>query len=611
MPEYINHQKHFVSLSGPDGRLVKIKPGQKVELSSYFDRYVRQDGSGQLVKVNPTTRPKPIPILFKKQVVKSNQQTNSSVPVSKVIKRINQNKRSEAPRKTVGIKTANEHVLKHHPIVNSSQYNISNNIGVGILSRNRKHSLERLIQSIQKYTDLTKTIVFISDDASDDQELLNYLDSLTTQFVVLKNSTRLGVAGNTNRLMRCLERFENCLLLNDDTQVLRHGWENFYKDAALKSRMHHFMRQEPGVYGSTTGDIVEINRVQLLRTNHKPHGAILSYTNKLFNTIGYFDEKYGLYGMEHVDWSTRASVIQEPGYYDVPGSDKYFKIHNDKSSINNKSELLTHARSVYGNGPQERYIKSSSYTDIPAISYVIPVQVFDRLESLGTVINSIRGQLFPIIDIIVSEFNAYQTLSDIYYPTKYKFTKCNNSEPFNKSMAFNAGVSSVRTNNVILHDADLVPNCNYTSKVYDLLNRYNALHIGGQVVYLNKESTNLANSSGKIDKDMACERAVGYFEGGSLACNTKTYWDVGGFNEDFKGYGNEDTEFYGRLSKSNKFISDRTELFIHLYHGRTDGWMEYHRINKLIESKLEALPMVDRISKLRQQNIKYESLINT
>ena len=45
--------------------------------------------------------------------------------------------------------------------------------------------------------------ILISDDCSTDQDLLNYLETVKAERIItLKNKTRLGIAGNTNRLIQ-------------------------------------------------------------------------------------------------------------------------------------------------------------------------------------------------------------------------------------------------------------------------------------------------------------------------------------------------------------------------------------------------------------------------
>ena len=71
---------------------------------------------------------------------------------------------------------------------------------------------------------------------------LDDLDSAATpNFVILRNNERLGIAGNTNRLLRCLSRFKYGMLLNDDVEILKYGWDQIYFDAMENTGMHHFV----------------------------------------------------------------------------------------------------------------------------------------------------------------------------------------------------------------------------------------------------------------------------------------------------------------------------------------------------------------------------------
>ena len=100
---------------------------------------------------------------------------------------------------------------------------------------------------------------------------------------------------------------------------------------------------------------------------------------------------------------------------------------------------------------------------------------------------------------------------------------------------------------------------------------------------------------------VTCERTVGYFEGGSLACRVKTYWLVGGFNQDFIGYGCEDCDFYARLSDGCKWIENRTYDLVHLWHGRVAGWDKHHETNRALENRLKQKPISERILHQHQQ----------
>jgi len=115
------------------------------------------------------------------------------------------------------------------------------------------------------------------------------------------------------------------------------------------------------------------------------------------------------------------------------------------------------------------------------------------------------------------------------------------------------------------------------------------------------ESMQNINRTGIVDNNVKCERVVGYYEGGSLACTKTAFWKVGGFNEDFWGYGCEDCDFYARLSQGSRWKEDRVFDFLHLWHSRVGGWNLHHEENKRLEGGLKRKPAQERILLQRAQ----------
>lgn len=619
MPEYINHNTYAIHLSGPDGKIIKIKSRERVVLSEYFDKY-RTRGFIKLVSDMsvPTQHNR---IQAKIDVTKRKIQTRTQMPVQEQLIQDRKRRREEISkaRKIVNKKVVTKVVGKTVVNVNPTElfkqnlhvgdYIISNNIGVGILSYNRKTSLQRLINSILANTDLKRTTIFISDDGSTDQGLLSYLDELSNSgnFVVIKNKNRIGIAGNTNRLLRCMARFAYGLILNDDVEIIGRGWDTFYPEAMTRSGMHHLIYRQKGVYGAKIGEDCIIRNVAMRVVKDKPHGAVLAFTNTMLNECGFFDESYGLYGMEHVDWSQKAweFKLQPSGFYDVVDSDKYFKLHPENSAVENRQALLQNARSLFETRTVVR-CEPTIMSTVPEISYVIPFRDIGRTDAIKTVVDNIRGQHFPVIEILLVEQDSESrtNISD-FGPVKYYLAKESRKKLFNKSMAFNLAVSNVITERVILHDADIIAHANYTSLIYDILNTNTACHIGNSVMYADKDSSNTINSTSVVSSDVRCERVVGYFEGGSMACHTKVYWDCGGFNEDFWGYGCEDCDFYSRLAAKSIWYEVRTFDFLHLWHGRVPDWNSHHDTNKRIEASLISKSMDERI---RLQHLQLDKL---
>jgi GT2 family glycosyltransferase len=625
VPQYINRRNHDLVLSGPNGDKVTIKRGSKVRLPDFYDRYVR---AGYLESVDKTVPVKP-KAASKRPTAKAKRQTSSGPVKRKIIrdakkkrrqkghtiirKNAQKNKLTQQPtsrnpgrtRRFLGRSRANGVSEELQKSIDGIHYPISNNIGIGILSYNRPASLKRLINSIRGNTNLNRTTIFISDDGSDNKELLPYLDELENsgKFVVLKNEKQLGIAGNSNRLLKCLQRFKNKLLLNDDVQVLSPGWDSFYFKAMKDTGFHHFCQRTPGVYGAKPGVVQKIKGISVSKVTERPHGAVMAMDQEAFDTVGFFDETYGIYGVEHVDWSDRVvqSKVQPSGYYDVVGSNKFFKIHKEESAVQNRVQHLRKARNTQkAQGKRPNRIEATSASDVPSISYIVPFRDQNRTDAILTVINNIRGQLYPNIEIVAVEQDAAEKLSlSKLGPAVKVHIGVKGNKDFNKSKAFNAGVATCSHSKMILHDADTMALADYTSKVSESLDINESAFLGGKVLYTSRQSADKVMANKQVDKNTVCERAVDYFEGGSVGILKSAYWKVGGFNEEFWGYGCEDCDFYARISNATRFLESRDEPFLHLWHPRTKGWKLKHDKNKEIEKHLKSLTIEIRIKKLR------------
>jgi len=632
MPEYINHNNYAVHLIGPDGKEIILRPRQKRVLGEYFERY-RTRGFIKLVNEStPNKRMKQPQSLIRNKVIlgktktrrqekketpdqsqlqeersklqerkKARQEARKAVRVSRARSIIRQERAAPRQRKRSKVVGRRVNVDANRLLQSNLKNNIfpiSNNIGIGILSYNRADCLKRLVNSILTNTDLSKTTLFISDDASTDKPTVQYLNDLSSNhnIVVIKNSERLGIAGNSNRLIRCLSRFAYGMILNDDVEVLRKGWDTLYHDAMIETGMHHFSYRQVGVYGAGEGKLQKRGNLNLRVVDEKPHGAVLAFSREMLVKCGYFDEAYGLYGMEHVDWSQKAweFELQNPGFWDVDGSELYFKIHKDTSAMEDRSTHLREGRKIFAKRTYRR-IGPTERSRLPEISYVIPFRNTGREKCILAAVNNIRAQRYPVVHIIVVEQDANTKINlDNFNPVTYCHVTAQNPL-FNKSLAFNTGVSKVITPTVVLHDADLLVQGNYTRSVARILEDRESCHLGSTVVYADKQSTDRICDLGKVDDDINCDRVVGYFEGGSVGCTIQAYWRVGAFCQDYWGYGCEDCDFYARLSGASDWKEDRIFDFLHLWHGRVPYWNEHHETNKIKEKNLVVLGIEKRV----------------
>lgn len=642
MPEYVNHNTYPVHMAGPDGRVVRLASHQRMVLSSFFEQYrnrgmikLASEGTRLSAQANPAKSIVPtrrIQSRAPKTVDLPKQGISPDQPRRQIFedaKRAIERRDSHAknvssafagknpvpPRSlsvtskpVVGAQIRGDATQELKDFLEANQFALSNDIGVGILSFNRVASLRRCVSSIVANTDLNKTTVFISDDGSSDSFTIAYLEELSKdpRFIVLKNDKRLGIAGNTNRLLRCLKRFKYALILNDDVSILNAGWDSFYFDAMVATGFKHFIHREPGIYGAQVGESVEEHGLQLTRVDDKPQGAILAFHTDCVKEAGYFDESYGLYGMEHVDWSTRVYEVglQPAGYYDVYGSSKYFRLHAEQSAVDNRHSLLAVAREKF----QKRSItisKPSDSTVVDAISIIVPYRELERNVSLNTVLSNLKALRVPEVEILLIEQDSSSRVNVVELDRIIHHLVPSGDKPlFNKSLAFNKGVQLASHSKILMHDADILACTTYGQDIADKFKSHGAFHIGHIVLYANQNGTDEINSLQKV-KHVPCDRIVGYFEGGSLASTKAIYWSVGGFNEDFYGYGCEDCDFFARLASVPSFCNDRTHKFLHLWHPRAQNWCEHHDTNRALERKLCTLPIAERIKMLRSQVEKY------
>jgi GT2 family glycosyltransferase len=587
---YVNHNNYVVQVPNQSGRTVVFAKGQKIILDEYFKRYVPK----YLSVIRTIDEKKEIKnIEVARNVVVVNNINKSSVfkPIAAVshnnriinkniLSNRNVSKKLVGKVGCLGARATEFSVSK----IKEDIIPISNNIGVGILSYNRLKSLAGLITSIRKFTDLTRTTIFVSDESTD----LKVWEWLKDQHDIISfNNPRIGIAGNTNRLLRCLERFKYKLILNDDIEVLANGWDNFYFDKMVTTNFKHFCYRQAGVYGAIRP---QPNNNGIITVHEKPHGAVLAIHDDAFKKVGFMDESFGIYGCEHVDYSDRISRsgLVPTGYHDFVGSEKYFKIYDDKTSDEQKSSHFAKAREVYNNTKNDKsriYVGTSSKTELPSISYIIPFRDIGRAECIETVIQNVRAQRFPVIQIILIEQDDKEVMGkNKLFCIDYVLSKNQKLNlPFNKSQAFNDGVCVARHDKLILHDADMLVRGDYTVTMNKLLNQHESVHIGSTVCYMTKESTDKIISLYKIDENnVKSDRIVDYYEGGSFGIKKDTYIKIGGFCELYIGYGVEDCDFFWKMKSVTKMFNERSINLFHLWHNRTDGWQTYHNKNKLI-----------------------------
>ena len=226
-------------------------------------------------------------------------------------------------------------------------------IGIGILSTDRIECTKRLLESIKKYT--SKDInVHIFDDSSEKKfEVHKLIKKYKYEF----NNTgkRIGIAKNSNMLLKRLEEYDYKVMLNNDVEILKKGWIDSYIDAIEKTSIHCFTHRQLGLWGACKDgennkrpDIrSEVNGVKIATVQSEPQGAIMIFDKLAHESVGYYDSKtFNGYGRSHHLWCIcmGLSGIQPEGFHDIHNSNEYIKTHNVKSITQFKKRISDYMR---------------------------------------------------------------------------------------------------------------------------------------------------------------------------------------------------------------------------------------------------------------------------
>lgn len=117
-----------------------------------------------------------------------------------------------------------------------------------------------------------------------------------------------GIAAVKNECLRVLmrEQADYIFLFDDDCFPIHDLWFAPFIEAHLRTGQHHFcwLKDDSAMYPPTVGRklLKEENGVTVFRNSQ---GCCVFVTKHVINEMGGFDEKFGLYGSEHENFSLR------------------------------------------------------------------------------------------------------------------------------------------------------------------------------------------------------------------------------------------------------------------------------------------------------------------
>ena len=215
----------------------------------------------------------------------------------------------------------------------------------------------------------------------------------------------------------------------------------------------------------------------------------------------------------------------------------------------------------------------------------------ERLNNLKRVLDWLNG--FQGVEIILVEQDKSPKLPAYSLKGfKYIFTK--SDMPYNRSWAFNVGLKYSTTNIIALGDSDLIMDPQEFINSVKLLEQYECVSPYNTVLDLTQQESNFhleqLKSINRPGRGQTDNQKIN-LTGGIVLYRKDSFMKLGGFCEDFIGWGGEDDY---QTFKTKMFLTwtEAPNRCYHLYHDKVKPDMIYYQRN---------LQLLNTLIKMNQQ----------
>lgn len=233
----------------------------------------------------------------------------------------------------------------------------------------------------------------------------------------------------------------------------------------------------------------------------------------------------------------------------------------------------------------------------PEISILIPIAGPSRMAQFRSALAAARAQVGVNSEVVVVEQWPEATLRDsLPADVRYLHQPATVDAEFNKSKALNAGAEAARGGNLVLLDADIVLPERFATECMQALASVEAVRPVRWIFYLDREASERVMSGLDFQTSCDCESIISNTPM-PIAVRRSTYWDIGGHDEAYEGWGGEDTEFLDRL-RTRPISEGGWMPVLHAWHAPAARKADGHR-NRDLHTQKMAIAAVERIHKLR------------
>ena len=213
----------------------------------------------------------------------------------------------------------------------------------------------------------------------------------------------------------------------------------------------------------------------------------------------------------------------------------------------------------------------------------VVIGIKDRVDHcIENAIKSLRSQTYPkeLIDVIVVDFDSLSSesarLEQLCKRYQTTYVRIDNRPAWNRAACLNAGIGRTTAKYLLLSDIDLVFQNNYIQEAVDELKNDPWQIAYCSMSYCQKEAINEGTDVVNAYKILKCaaETNTASYSGLSICFGRTTLFQkIGGLDEAYTIYGEEDTDLIKRFRTMGLRITDISHKTSHLHqwHPHLDG----------------------------------------
>lgn len=241
---------------------------------------------------------------------------------------------------------------------------------------------------------------------------------------------------------------------------------------------------------------------------------------------------------------------------------------------------------------------------IPSITYIIGHRGRARLPHLLMTLRSIAAQRDCEVECVVVEQDGESILAGIV-PDWVRVVHTPPpvvGMPYCRSWTLNVGAKHARGGILILHDNDMLVPLGYSLWIQQrVLLGYEVVNAKRFIFYLSESDTKKFFAGALELFDCIPEVIVQNLEaGGSVAITRNAFFEIGGMDESFVGWGGEDIEFWER-AQTRKLWNWGGLPLVHLWHDAQPGKRSSESEALRLYFALNRVPVGERVARLRKR----------